>query len=330
MRYKVIADVNELSIWARSYRIVRLRSREDGSVIYAFANKLPFSEKEALLNLGQQLVGTRFKKNLPSGVREVLVSTLLGQGIWFGLCPLLAEIPHITESWPGWLLWGGSDKWFISPDQLLLTSGGYSTKNAYEIASAIPSTLKWGGGLLTLELALDYARTFTEYWSQKKYGLVTDGVARAWGQNRPIYFRWSSFEVYQKLIGYLLKPGAVGTPSQIFSSLQGISGSLWRMGPNLALLVMFGSELNRLAQKLSEIVGLAGLIDRHQAKYQSKEDLILQQMADLLGETRFVLLTQILETEAQTTWKWNPFKRHQIELSATSVSARPLSNVALD
>lgn len=130
-----------------------------------------------------------------------------------------------------------------------------------------------GLAALTVELALDFARSFTEYWSQKKYGITPDGVACAYGQDRPIWARFSTIEVYQKVAGYVLFPGSLGTEKQIFTSIQGALGSIWRIFPQTFVIVpLIGTKIDRALEKVAKLTHLNQIATRIESKYGKERD----------------------------------------------------------
>jgi len=292
----------------RAFRWMNFHFREDGKIIRQAAKQLPPDERRQAIEYGKDFMVARSKKGFPRAFRNVTVSLLVGQGMWYGVCPLLSKIPGIRETPFGWLLWGGSDKLFLSADQLLYHTGGYSSSYAAQLSAKVPKTVFWGGLMLGIELATDFSRCFIEYWTQKKYGIVADGVARAYGQVRPFSVRYSSLEAYQKIISYILRPWTIGTPSQIFSSVQGFMGSLWRTGSQLAVVCTVGKWLDNFFKKVSEWTGLKKLADRIIDSAKEKEQRMLEGLKGVLGEDRFMALSFQLAEQSKKFWSWNPFK----------------------
>ncbi len=292
----------------RSLRAINFHAREDGRTIYRFAKQLPQEEQQLVVRYGKELTAARSKRNLPKGVRQTVVSFGLGTAMWYGVCPMLSELPGVRDHVAGWFLWGGSDKLFVAADEIIYHTGGYSTQFAKEVASKTPSTIAVGLGVLALELVADASRCWTEYWAQKKYGIIPDGVARAYGQVRPPLLRYSALEVYQKVISYAVRPWTIGTPKQIFSSIQGISGSLWRLLPQLPLTVFFGQYVDRALGWLSGKTPLGRWADSIRERAAEREQKALDGIRDIVGEPKFTALRIMLAAEARSFWKWNPFR----------------------
>lgn len=309
----------------RALRWTNLHLREDGALIYSFAKKLPLEEREQVLKQASALVAARRLGTLPATTRNVITGLIIGQGMWYVACPLISHIPHIRDTALGWLAWGGSDKLFIAPTDLIAHTGGYSTGFAAQLADKAPKTIAAGAILLGAELITDISRCWTEYWLQKKYGIVPDGLARAWGQTRPFAIRFSSIEVWQKIVGYVLQPWKIGTPAQLFSSMQGILGSVWRTVVQLPLAATVGRAIDKMLKDVSRLIGLKRLADRMIAKAARKEGEALENIKACIGEERFTALRFQLAAEARKCWRWNPFAPalplEKAELAAKVVSA---------
>lgn len=293
------------------FRTLNYHFTEHGRIINHVAKTLPPQEKAAVVEHGKRFCVARAKKNLPSGVRNVATSLVIGQGMWYFVCPMISEIPGIRESTLGWLAWGGSDKLFVASDQLLFTTdmvGGYSSEFAGKVANAVPRTVAFGGAMLAAELATDISRCWIEYWTQKKYGIVPDAVARAYGQTRPFPVRYSTLEVYQKAISYVLRPWTIGTPQQIFSSIQGTMGSLWRAGPQLALVVTVGRAIDKFFKKIAQWTGLSKIGERIRNSAEEAEKAAMRTIEFITGEKKFLALEYMLAADSRKMWKWNPFK----------------------
>lgn len=292
----------------KTFRKLNFHVTEEGKVIRHFAKKLPPEERKEVLVAGEKYCAAKAKKNLPRGTRNVITSLVIGQGMWYLVCPIISHIPGIRDSSLGWLAWGGADKLFLEADNLLYTTGGFSTTFAKQIALSIPSTAAIGSGLIAAELIADFSKCWVEYWTQKKYGIVADGVARAYGQTRPFMVRYSSLEVWQKAISYALKPWTIGTPRQIFSSMQGILGSLWRIGPQLAIVITLGRAVDKIFKKIAEWTGLKRIADRIRESGEKAEEAAMQKIKEVLSPEKFLALKYMLAAESRKTWKWNPFR----------------------
>jgi hypothetical protein len=228
--------------------------------------------------------------------------------MWYLVCPALSEIPGIRDSPLGWFAWGASDKLFVMPDKLMYTTGGYSTIFAAKVAGIVPKNRLYGALLLGAELAADISRCWTEYWLQKRYGVVPDGLARACGQVRPFPVRFSAIEVWQKAIGYLLRPWTIGTPEQIFSSMQGINGSLWRTIPQVGIVLTVGRGIDGFFKKIAEWTGLSKVAKRISESAERRERKALEAIEEVVGEQKLISLQLQLAAESRTFWKWNPFR----------------------
>ncbi|MDD5339850.1 MAG: hypothetical protein PHV13_01230 [Candidatus ainarchaeum sp.] len=307
------------------FRWMNFHFSEKGRAIYHFAKTLPPEQQKDVIELGKQLRVAEAKANFPRATRNVLTSLIVGQGMWYIVCPALSHIPHIRDTALGWLAWGGSDKLFISPEQLVSHTGGYSTSFAAQLADKAPKTVAFGGTMLAIELITDFSRCYIEYWTQKKYGIAADGCARAYGQVRPFFARYSSIEAYQKIIGYVLKPWTIGTPQQIFSSIQGFMGSLWRTGPQLAVVLTVGRVLDAFLGKISWLVGIRKIADRIIEDGRGREEAALQAIRKIVGDEKFTALKFQLAAISRSCWKWNPFTPvlapEKAELAAKVVSA---------
>jgi hypothetical protein len=293
------------------FRTMNFHFSEHGRVINRFAKTLPPDQRKQVVEQGKQFCVARSKKNVPRGFRNVAASLAIGQGMWYLGCPLLSEIPGIRDSALGWFAWGGSDKLFIASDQIFFTTdmvGGYSSNFAAQLAAAAPKTLAVGAATLAVELGTDFSRCWIEYWTQKKYGIVADGAARLYGQSRPFPVRYSSFEAYQKIISYIIRPSTIGTANQIFSSVQGFMGSFWRTGPQLGLVVTLGRAIDRFFSAISHFSGLRKLCNRIKNNAQEKENQNMQEIEKIVDPEKFLALKYMLGADSRKTWKWNPFK----------------------
>ncbi len=291
-----------------AFRTMNFHFTEHGRIINHVAKKLPPEEKAEVVEAGKKFCVARSKKNLPRGARNVLTSTIVGQGMWYIGCPLLSHIPGIRESGWGWFAWGGSDKLFLFHDDLLYTTGGFSSDFAGHLAARTPATIAIGLGLFAVEIISDTARGFIEYWTQKKYGIIPDGLERLYGQSRPFMVRFSTFEIAQKIISYMIKPWMIGTPQQIYASVQGFMGDYWRGGPQVLLLLTVGKKLDQFFKKIAEWTGLSKIGKRIKESGEAAERAAMETIKSVLGQDRFLALRYMLAAESRKTWKWNPFK----------------------
>jgi hypothetical protein len=289
------------------FRTLNFYFREDGAIINKIAKELPPAERKEVLEYGKQLCAVRAKKDAPKAVRNVVTSAIVGQGFFYVFCPYLSQIPEIKDA-PilRWLVGGGADKLFLYADEHLYQTSGYGTDLSQQLTDRIPHTVGIGSALVALEIAADFSKCWIEYWLQKKYGIMPDGVARAYGQARPFAVRYSSLEAYQKIVSYTLRPWTIGTPKQIFSSILGITGTLWRIGPNLAIVVTIGRLIDKLLSKISNIIKLSEIAKKIVIKAKEEEEKILSKMQMILGEKKFMKLQYMLAAESRTVWKWNP------------------------
>lgn len=282
--------------------------REDGRAIYNFAKELPGEQRKEVVELGKEITTARSKKNFPKGVRNVATSLVVGQGMWYFVCPALYSIPEVRESPLGWVVSGGLDKLFFASDDLIYQTGGYSAQVASAFASRSAGSVAIGAAALGAELATDFSRCYIEYWTQKKYGIVADGAARAYGQVRPFPLRYSSLEAYQKIISYALRPWTIGTEAQIYSSVYGVLGSIWRTGPQLGIVLTAGRTIDAFFKKISEWTGLAKVAKRIAESAAEKERAAMGKMREIVGEQKITELKLRLSAESKTFWKWNPFR----------------------
>jgi len=282
--------------------------KEEGPIISKMAKTLPEEQAEQVIKLGKDLATMRSKRNFPKGVRNVAASLLVGQGLWYFVCPAFYKVPEIRDGTFGWLLTGGLDKLFFKPDELLHVTGGGSASISARLTSWAPKTMLFGTLVFAAEIVTDFSRCFIEYWTQKKYGVMADGVARAYGQVRPFFMRYSSLEAYQKMIGYILRPWALGTPNQLFSSFYGILGSIWRTGPQLAVVITLGKSIDKFFSKISEWTGLRKIANRIIESATRKEKEILDKLSQILGIEKFMAMRFQLAAESYKFWKWNPLK----------------------
>jgi hypothetical protein len=290
------------------FRWMNFHFSENGRAICDFAKTLPEDQRKAVIENGKDLTTARSKKNLPRGVRNVAASLVVGQGMWYFACPALHGIDAIRNSPLDWPLAGGLDKLFLSPENPFFTTGGASHQFAQGAAAAYGGSRLIGALTLAGELATDFSRCFIEYWTQKRFGVMADGAARAYGQVRPFPVRYSSLEAYQKMIGYALNPTAIGTPKQIFSSVYGILGSIWRTGPQLAIVCTVGRAVDFLFKKIAEWTRLAKLAKRIYEEAAEREQKAFAAIRGIVGEERFTALKVRIAAESKTMWKWNPFK----------------------
>ncbi len=292
----------------KAFRWMNFHLKEDGRTIYRFAKTLPGEQRDEVIERGKDLTTARSKKNLPRGVRNVATSLVVGQCLWYFACPALYRIDAVRESPFGWLASGGLDKLFIASDQHIFETGGYSASWAGEAARLGAGSVAIGAAALAGELATDFSRCYIEYWTQKRYGIVADGAARAYGQVRPFPFRYSSLEAYQKIISYAIRPWTIGTAAQIYSSVYGILGSLWRTGPQLAIVCTVGRAIDRFFKKIAEWTGLAKLAGRIVKDASEREKKAFERIREAVGELKFTALRLQLAAESKTFWKWNPFR----------------------
>ncbi|MCI0526329.1 MAG: hypothetical protein L0Y56_02585, partial [Nitrospira sp.] len=290
------------------FRWMNFHFKEDGRLIYKMAKTLPQEQQEKVIEHGKNLTTVKSKKNLPRGVRNVAASLVVGQGMWYFVCPALYKIDAVRESRLGWVVAGGLDKLFLSADKLLYQTGGASADISSRLVDLAPKTFAVGLGILALELATDFSRCFIEYWSQKKYGLVADGAARAYGQVRPFPLRYSSLEAYQKMISYAVRPWTIGTPDQLFSSIYGIMGSIWRTTIQLGLVVTAGRAADAFFKKISEWTGLRKVAKGIEDKAGEREGKLLGSIKEAMGEEKFIALKLQLSAESRRFWSWNPLR----------------------
>ncbi|MFH0885111.1 MAG: hypothetical protein V1861_05365, partial [Candidatus Micrarchaeota archaeon] len=246
--------------------------------------------------------------NLPRGVRNVASSLVVGQCMWYFVCPALFRIDAVRESPFGWLASGGLDKLFINADDPFFQTGGYSAQVATHVANGARGSVVLGAAALGLELATDFSRCYIEYWSQKKYGVMADGAARAFGQVRPFPVRYSSLEAYQKIFSYVLRPWTIGTFNQIYSSVYGILGSIWRTGPQLAIVITAGRAIDKLFKKIAEWTGLGKLAKKIVDDAQERQKKAMESIREIVGDMKYTALQLQLAAESKTFWKWNPFR----------------------
>jgi hypothetical protein len=138
--------------------------------------------------------------------------------------------------------------------------------------------------------------------------LVADGVARAYGQARPFPVSYSALEAYQKIISYALRPWTIGTYNQIYSSVYGILGSIWRTGPQLAIVCTVGRVIDTAFKKIAEWTGLKKLADRIIGDAKAREKAAFDAIKGIVGEEKFTALMIRLSAESKTFIKLNPFK----------------------
>ncbi len=294
----------------KTFRWMNFHFSEKGRVINSLAKQLPEDQQKKVLEHGKNLTTAQSKKNLPRGFRNVLTSLIVGQCVWYFACPAFSEIARQNDLHPAitWIGGGGLDKLFLAADSHLFQTGGQSEVLTNQIVAAAPKTFAVGLAALTLELATDFSRCFIEYWSQKKYGLVADGAARLYGQTRPFPVRYSSFEAYQKIISYAIRPWAIGTPNQLFSSVYGILGSIWRTTIQIGLVVTVGTRIDNLFKRLSKITGLRKISDKIKNEAAEREKAAMQAIRKIVGEEKFASLQFRLAAESKSFWKWNPLK----------------------
>jgi hypothetical protein len=294
----------------RAFRAMNFHFKEEGRTIYHFAKHLdlPREQKKAVVDLGKDYTTAHSKENLPRGIRNVASSLIVGQCMWYFVCPALYRIDAVRESPFGWLAAGGLDKLFLNADDPFFQTGGYSAQVATTVANGAKGSVALGAAALALELATDFSRCFIEAWSQKKYGVMADGAARAYGQVRPFPVRYSSLEAYQKIFSYMLRPWTIGTFNQIYSSVYGILGSIWRTGPQLAIVITAGRAIDKFFKKIAEWTGLAKIAKRIVDDAQERQKKAMDSIREIVGEMKFTSLQLQLAAESKTFWKWNPFK----------------------
>jgi hypothetical protein len=292
----------------RAFRWMNFHFKEEGRVIYSFAKTLPAGQRKEVIEFGKDFTTAHSKENLPRGVRNVFSSLVVGQCMWYFVCPALYRIDAVRESPFGWLASGGLDKLFISADDPFFQTGGYSAQVANQVANGAKGSVLLGSAALALELATDFSRCYIEYWSQKKYGVMADGAARAYGQVRPFPVRYSSLEAYQKMFSYMLRPWTIGTFNQIYSSVYGILGSIWRTGPQLAVVITAGRAVDRFFRKIAEWTGLGKLAKRITEDAIEREKRAMASIRDVVGNAKFMALGLQLAAESRSFWKWNPFR----------------------
>ncbi|MEW6722890.1 MAG: hypothetical protein AB1324_06530 [Candidatus Micrarchaeota archaeon] len=310
----------------KAFRWMNFHFSEEGRLINKMAKTLPEEKRDAVVEQGKDMMTARSKKNFPKGARNVAASLVVGQGMWYFVCPYLYNnFEAVRESPAGWLVSGGLDKLFINADEHLFQTGGYSHGVAANAARAASGSVALGAAALTLELATDFSRCFIEYWTQKKYGIVADGAARAYGQVRTFPVRYSSLEAYQKMISYALRPWTIGTYNQVYSSVYGILGSIWRTGPQLAVVLTVGRAVDKLLHKISEWTGIGKIAKRIHDGAEAREKRALEAIRELAGEVKFTALRLQLAAESKTFWKWNPF-RPALRLSDAERAAEAISD----
>ncbi|MFH0737322.1 MAG: hypothetical protein V1827_01590 [Candidatus Micrarchaeota archaeon] len=292
----------------RLFRWMNFHLKEDGRAICRYAKTLPEEQRKAVIEHGKDYTTAGSKRNLPIGVRNVAASLIVGQCMWYFVCPALYRIPEVRDSSFGWFISGGLDKLFLKSDDLLFQTGGYSAGMSAQFAKGAAGSVMIGSVALAVELATDFSRSYIEGWTQKKYGIMADGCARACGQTRPFLSRYSSLEAYQKAISYVFRPWTIGTYNQIYSSIYGILGSIWRTGPQLAIVLTVGRAIDRFFKKIAEWTGLKRLADRIEADAAERENKAMGSIKGLMGERRFTALKVLLAAESRVFWKWNPFK----------------------
>lgn len=313
----------------RAIRFLNFHFSEDGRTIYRFAKEREkyqlkqgmnkeVVEKQTLeiIEEGKKLIAARSIKNIPNGIRYTATSVLVGQAFCWGIAPVLANHIHynpnsFTSSLGAFLIGGGSDKLFLTdPENPWIHTSTINTMLAKNLAAKIGATTTIGMLALGVELSLDFARAYiSEYWSQKKYGIVPDGLAAAYGQDRPIAVRFSTFEVYQKILGYVFNPiSFIGTQNQIFTSIQGSLGSLWRMFPQMGIVATAGPWIDKKLEGFSKKTGLRTYADAFETKYAEIENESLERIDEIVGVQDAVVLEIMREKERETFFKLNPFK----------------------
>jgi len=305
----------------KAFRWMNYHFKEEGQVINSFAKTLPPEQKKEVVELGKNFTTAHSKGNFPRGVRNVASSLVVGQCLWYFVCPALYRIDAVRESPFGWLASGGLDKLFINADDPFFQTGGYSAQVANQAASYAGGSVALGAAALVGELATDFSRCFIEYWTQKKYGVMADGAARAYGQVRPFPMRYSSLEAYQKIISYALRPWTIGTPQQIYSSVYGILGSIWRTGPQLAIVITAGRAVDKLFRKIAEWTRLSKLAKRIVDDAKERQARAMDAIKNIVGEQKFTALQLQLAAESKTFWKWNPFRPALTHAEADRASA---------
>jgi len=292
----------------KAFRWMNFHFKEEGRTIYDFAKTLPPEQKKAVIEHGKDYTTAHSKENLPRGVRNVASSLIVGQCMWYFVCPALFRIDAVRESPFGWLASGGLDKLFINADDPFFQTGGYSAQVATTLANGAKGSVALGAAALALELGTDFSRSYIECWSQKKYGVMADGAARLYGQVRPFPVRYSSLEAYQKIISYALRPWTIGTYNQIYSSVYGILGSIWRTGPQLAIVITAGRAIDKFFKKVAEWTGLGKLAKKIVEDAQERQKKSMDSIREIVGDLKFTALQLQLAAESKTFWKWNPFR----------------------
>lgn len=294
----------------RAFRWMNFHFKEEGRTICDFTKHLdlPREKKKAVIEHGKEFTTAHSKENLPRGIRNVASSLVVGQCMWYFVCPALYRIEAVRESPFGWLAAGGLDKLFLNADDPFFQTGGYSAQVATTVANGAKGSVALGAAALALELATDFSRCYIEYWSQKKYGVMADGAARAYGQVRPFPVRYSSLEAYQKIFSYILRPWTIGTFNQIYSSVYGILGSIWRTGPQLAIVITAGRAIDKFFKKIAEWTGLGKIAKRIVDDAQERQKKAMDSIREIVGEMKFTSLQLQLAAESKTFWKWNPLR----------------------
>ncbi|MCI0503159.1 hypothetical protein L0Y65_00440 [Candidatus Micrarchaeota archaeon] len=292
----------------KAFRWMNFHFKEEGRTICSFAKTLPPEQRKAVIEHGKEFTTANSKENFPRGVRNVASSLVVGQCMWYFVCPALFRIDSVRESPFGWLAAGGLDKLFINADDPFFQTGGYSAQVATHVANGAKGSVLLGASALGLELATDFSRCYIEYWSQKKYGVMADGAARAYGQVRPFPLRYSSLEAYQKIFSYILRPWTIGTYNQIYSSVYGILGSIWRTGPQLAIVITAGRAIDKFFKKIAEWTRLSGIAKRIVQDAQERQKKAMESIREIVGDMKFTALRLQLAAESKTFWKWNPFR----------------------
>ncbi|MFH1394152.1 MAG: hypothetical protein ABIH29_04695 [Candidatus Micrarchaeota archaeon] len=295
----------------KAFRWMNYRFNEHGSVIHTLAKSLPEEQKAQVDEHGKRFCAARLKKNVPMGFRTVLTSLVIGQGMWYLVCPWLSHQPGIENmaTLPRWLLTGGLDKLFLTHEGLLYHTDGYSRDFALGLASRVPQTVGVGLALFAAEIATDFSRCWIERWQQKTWGILPDGAARLYGQARPFPVRYSSLEAYQKIISVALRPWALGTPAQIFSSITGIFGSIWRTGPQVLLVATLGRGLDKFFKKAAGWTRLSKIANKIFEAGKKEEEKALEDIRKAVGNKKSVALDFMLAADSKLLFKLNPFRQ---------------------
>jgi len=86
-------------------------------------------------------------------------------------------------------------------------------------------------------------------------------------------------------------------------------GSLWRTGPQLALVVTIGRAVDKFFKKIAQWTGLKRLGERIWKNAEKIEKEAMRTIRSIVGDEKFLALRYMLAADSKKTWKWNPFKR---------------------